>query len=148
MMSSDVPMPPARSIGRLLNASASATNALANDMLAEHGLTLAQWVLMTALWRKDGLLIGDLATYADKLLPAVSRLIDRMDEAGLVERRPDAEDRRAVRVFLTRKGKSLSHIRDFYLQVNSRLLDTFSEAEKETLFALLERLHANARTGR
>lgn len=147
-MSSGALQPPARSLSRLLNNTASTTNALANDMLAEHGLTLAQWVLMSALWRRDGLLVSDLSTFSGNLLPATSRIVARMEDAGLVERKPDAQDRRAVRVHLTDKGKSLSHLREFYLQANARLLDGFSEAEAETLFTLLLRVRENATQSR
>ena len=140
--------PPARSLGRLLNNTTSSTNALANEMLAEYGLTLAQWVLMSALWRRDGLLVSELSTFSGNLLPATSRIVARMEDAGLVERRPDAQDRRAVRVYLTNKGKALSHLGEFYLQANARLLDGFSETEVETLFALLSRIQANASQSR
>ena len=140
--------PPARSLGRLLNNTTSMTNALANEMLAEYGLTLPQWVLMSALWRRDGLLVSELSTFSGNLLPATSRIVARMEDAGLVERRPDAQDRRAVRVYLTDKGKALSHLGEFYLQANARLLDGFSETEVETLFDLLSRIQANASQSR
>ena len=140
--------PPARSLGRLLNNTTSSTNALANEMLAEYGLTLPQWVLMSALWRRDGLLVSELSTFSGNLLPATSRIVARMEDAGLVERRPDAQDRRAVRVYLTDKGNALSHLGEFYLQANARLLDGFSEAEVETLFDLLSRIQANATQSR
>ena len=140
--------PPARSLGRLLNNTTSMTNALANEMLAEYGLTLPQWVLMSALWRRDGLLVSELSTFSGNLLPATSRIVARMEDAGLVERRPDAQDRRAVRVYLTNKGKALSHLGEFYLQANARLLDGFSETEVETLFDLLSRIQANATQSR
>ena len=140
--------PPARSLGRLLNNTTSSTNALANEMLAEYGLTLPQWVLMSALWRRDGLLVSELSTFSGNLLPATSRIVARMEDAGLVERRPDAQDRRAVRVYLTNKGKALSHLGEFYLQANARLLDGLSETEVETLFALLSRIQANASQSR
>ena len=147
-MSSDAPHPPERSLGRQLNVTAGITNTLANGMLAEYGLTLPQWVLLSALWRKNGLLVSDLCAFSDNHLPAVSRLVARMEDAGLVKREPDAQDRRAVGVHLTDKGKALSHLHDFYLQINARLLDGFSEAEVETLFTLLSRIQANASQSR
>lgn len=147
-MSSGDLQPPARSLGRLLNNVTNSANALANDMLAEYGLTLPQWVLMSALWRRDGLLVSDLSAFSGNLLPATSRIVARMEDGGFVERRPDAQDRRAVRVYLTGKGRTLSHLRDFYLKVNARLLGGLGEAEIETLFLLLERVQANAAQGR
>ena len=147
-MSSGDLQPPARSLGRLLNNVTNSANALANDMLAEYGLTLPQWVLMSALWRRDGLLVSDLSAFSGNLLPATSRIVARMEDGGFVERKPDTQDRRAVRVYLTGKGRMLSHLRDFYLKVNARLLGGLGEAEIETLFLLLERVQANAAQGR
>ena len=136
---------PPPSLGRLLNFSAGATNRLCRSMLAEHELQLAQWVVLSALWRVDGLSVGELARYSGNEVPAASRIVDRMEAGGLVRRRPDADDGRAVRVWLTRAGRSLDGLASFYEHVNERLLSGFTETEAATLFALLERVLENAR---
>ena len=132
------------SLGRLLGFATGATNALSQKLLDRHGLSLTHWIILTALWRRDGLSIGDIADYYRVKSPAASRIVDRMADRGLVERRPDPRDRRASRVYLTDKAREMADLVDFYRDVNSRLLDGFSKEETDRLFALLERVAANA----
>lgn len=141
----DEELAPPPSLGRLLNFSSGATNRLCRAMLAEHELQLAQWVVLSALWRADGLSVGELARYSGNEVPAASRIVDRMEASGLVRRRPDADDGRAVRVRLTRKGRALDGLANFHEHVNERLLAGFTGEEAATLFALLERVLENAR---
>lgn len=122
----------------------SATNTLASDMLAKHDLTLAQWIVLGALWRKDGLTVGEVAKYYRVNNPAASRILDRMTEAGLVSRQPDPESRRTTRVYLTKKARDMSHLLGFYGQVNEKLLAGFTDREAAQLSDMLERLAKNA----
>jgi DNA-binding MarR family transcriptional regulator len=108
-------------------------------------VTLTQRVLLTALWRNDGMTVGQLAEYYRSTKPSTSNLIARMEKKGLLERRHDKEDRRRVLVFLTEKGKSPSHLIDFYEEVNQVLLRGFDDREKEQFVAMLERVINNAR---
>ncbi len=135
-----------RSYGRLINFSANALNQMCNNLLTEHDLTLAQWVLLSALWREDGMLVSELASYSGNNLPAASRIVDRMVSSGLLERRKDAADGRSVRVYLTNKGNDLRHLSNFYQQVNDRLTRGFTTQEKDDLYGLLERLLNNVKS--
>lgn len=135
--------PPA--LGRVLNFAAGASTTMCQNLLEPHGLTLQQWVILSALWRRDELLVTEIAEYVGTNVPAASRIIDRMAERDLLERRPSQSDRRAVQVSLTEKGRSLDHLATFYEDVNERLLEGLSEAEAAVLFDLLERVDANAR---
>ena len=132
------------SIGRLVGFANTATDLLSQKLLAAHGLSLTQWVILTALWRTDGMTVGAIAEYYRVNVPAASRALDRMEEAGLVERRSDPSSRRIVRAFLTEKAKSLSHLLTFYRDINERLLAGFSEQEAEQLVDMLQRLQVNA----
>ncbi len=145
-METEEPLPPPPSLGRLLNVTAGASNRLCQALLARHGLQLGQWVILSALWRRDGQLTSELAGYTGNALPATSRIIDRMIKADLVTRTADHADRRVVRIRLTAKGRSLEPLAGFWVDVNERLLAGFSEAERRTLFSLLERVLENART--
>ncbi len=137
-------LPPPPSLGRLLNVTTGASNRLCQTLLAQHGLQLGHWVILSALWRQDGLTTSELAGYTGNALPATSRIVDRMIKEGLVTREADPEDRRAVRIRLTPKGRALEPLAGFWVEVNERLLDGFSETEARTLFALLERVRENA----
>ncbi|OCW55791.1 MarR family winged helix-turn-helix transcriptional regulator [Hoeflea olei] len=134
-----------RSLGQVLTFATAATGAMCQEMLAAHDLTLAQWVILSALWRRDGMLVSEIADYSGNNAPAASRIIDRMAERGLVTRNASADDRRAVRVHVTPLGRGLSHLADFHERVNARLLEGIAPDEAETLFRLLRKVDANAR---
>ncbi|WP_319530094.1 MarR family winged helix-turn-helix transcriptional regulator [uncultured Cohaesibacter sp.] len=136
---------PPRSLGRMLNFTASAVNATSNRMLEPHGLSLAQWVVLSALWRHGDLSVKELSGYTGNAPPATSRIVDRMIAADLLVRVTDPKDRRAVTVGLTAKGKGLRHLETFFEDVNSMFLQGFSEEETVTLFSLLNRIEANGK---
>jgi DNA-binding MarR family transcriptional regulator len=73
-------------------------------MAAKDGLTAAQAGALFVLGGRDGALIGEVAEALDLAPSAMTGLIDRMARAGLVERRPDPRDGRALRLHLTAKG--------------------------------------------
>lgn len=139
------PLSRPRSLGQVLTFATAAAASMSQELLSEHGLTLAQWVILSALWRQDGMLISEIADYTGNNAPAASRIIDRMEEGGLVKRVPSPDDKRVVRVHVTEIGCSHSHLSDFYERVNARLLKGFSDSEAEMLFDLLRRVDTNAR---
>ncbi len=144
-MATDYPTPV--SLGRLLNFASGATNRMCQKMLAPHGLMLAQWVVLSALWREDGLPVSELARYSGNNLSAASRIVDRMVENGLVRRGADPADRRAVRVFLTEAGRALDHLADFPARVNAVLTAGLDPADQHRLATLLEHVLDNAARG-
>lgn len=75
--------------------------------LAPLGITRSQWWVLAFISRNNGLPQTQLAQELDVGKVALGSLIDRLQNAGFVERRPDATDRRVKRVFLTPKGLQL-----------------------------------------
>jgi DNA-binding MarR family transcriptional regulator len=73
----------------------------------ERGTTRAQWIVLFRLRQKEGLSQVDLADVLELQPISLVRLLDRLVEHGLLERRHDPKDRRANRLFLTAKGKRL-----------------------------------------
>ncbi len=67
----------------------------------ELGMTRAQWVVLARIDRNEGVRQGELADILDLQPITLTRLIDRMCDSGLIERRPDPNDRRAKRLYLT-----------------------------------------------
>jgi DNA-binding MarR family transcriptional regulator len=133
-----------RSLGRHLNFAAGRTTALCQLKLEPYGLSLPQWAILSCLWREGELTVGALSTLIGNGLPATSRIIDRMIERDLLERRKDVNDGRVMLVKTTRKGQDLDHLATFYEEINSILLEGFDEKERETAFDLLIRLEQNA----
>jgi len=72
------------------------------------GTTRAQWIILFRLRAQEGLSQVDLAEVLELQPISLVRLLDRLVEHGLVERRSDPKDRRANRLFLTRAGRQLA----------------------------------------
>jgi len=131
------------SVGRLLGFASRATTLLSERRLAAHDLTIQQWILLTALWRNDGMTISQLAAYYRVKDPTASSLVDRMEAKGLVARQRSTEDRRKVIVCLTDKSRALSHLIGFYEQINDVLLAGFSDDEIAAFVSMIDRLIKN-----
>jgi DNA-binding MarR family transcriptional regulator len=71
------------------------------------GVTRAQWKVLFRLSRSPGVRQVELADLLDVEPITLSRIVDRLAEAGFVERQPDPSDRRAWRLHLTPKAQPL-----------------------------------------
>lgn len=69
------------------------------------GATRAQWRTLAMLSRNEGINQGRLAELLEVEPITLCRMIDRLEESGLVERRRDPGDRRAWLIFLTDKAR-------------------------------------------
>ncbi len=94
-------------------------------------LTKEQWTILGVLWQNDGCSQQTLAdkTYRDK--PGITRLVDNLEKENLVERRPDAKDRRLNLIFLTPKGKIIE--KEVIEIVNQTLEDAIKGIDLENL---------------
>ena len=81
-------------VGRLLRT-------YADQKARRFGQTRAQWAVLLRLERLEGLKQSDLAEDLDIQPITLTRLVDRLCDNGLIERRPDPNDRRAKRLYLT-----------------------------------------------
>ncbi|KAB8332198.1 MarR family transcriptional regulator [Scytonema tolypothrichoides VB-61278] len=79
----------------------------AATVLAELGLHPGQEILLLYLWENDGLIQSELASRMQVEAPTLTKMIHRMEKAGLLERRKDEEDGRICRIYLTQAGRSL-----------------------------------------
>ncbi len=71
------------------------------------GLTRAQWRAVKVLSLREGLRQNELADFLEMEPIAVGRVIDRLQSAGFVERRPDPKDRRAWRLHITERARGV-----------------------------------------
>jgi DNA-binding MarR family transcriptional regulator len=109
--------------------------------LAAHGLSLSQFDVLATLWHGEGITQQELAERLLVTKGNVVGLIDRVGAAGWVERRPDLEDRRANRLYLTDAGrKLLSEAFPDQVSFVCNALGRLTEAELREMHRLLERL--------
>jgi MarR family transcriptional regulator for hemolysin len=71
------------------------------------GISRAQWTVLVRLERTEGLKQSELAEILDLQPISLTRLLDRLDENGLIERRADPNDRRVNRLYLKPAARPL-----------------------------------------
>jgi MarR family transcriptional regulator, transcriptional regulator for hemolysin len=72
-----------------------------NQKARQFGITYTQWVVLAWLDRFEGIKQSELADMLDLQPITLTRLLDRLCDCGLIERRADPNDRRANRLYLT-----------------------------------------------
>ena len=92
---------PERNLSSLLHDVARLTRIEADKRARVHGMTRAQWSLVSRLARSPGLSQKELADALEVEPISVARMVDRLEANGLLERRADANDRRIWRLHLT-----------------------------------------------
>ncbi len=106
------------------------------------GLTRAQCRTLGYLARNEGINQAGLADLLEIRPMTLVRQIDRMQESGWIERRPDPTDRRARRLFLTDKARPvLGRIWDVAAETQDQVLAALSPDEADRLIELLRRVH-------
>jgi MarR family transcriptional regulator, transcriptional regulator for hemolysin len=102
-----LPLSTNREFAFILNDVARMLRTYADQKAAQFGITRAQWVVLARLDRFEGLKQSELAEVLDLQPISLTRLLDKLCESGLIERRADPIDRRAKRLFLTPAARPL-----------------------------------------
>lgn len=101
-------------------------------------------LLMRALAQKDGITQLDLAKITHLKAPTVSVTLQKMEKDGIVTRRPDKDDLRAMRVYITDKGKEIN--RNIILRIlkeEKDIMQGITEKEAEILLEILFKMRNN-----
>lgn len=116
--------------------------------LTASGLYAGQDGVILALAASDGLPAGSLAQKLGVKAPTMTRTIGRMEAQGFVERRPDAEDARLTKVYLTETGRnSVSEIESSAASCDELATRGFSEKDIRSLVRLLKAIESNLQAG-
>lgn len=112
--------------------------------LSRLGLHVGQELVLDRLWREEGLIQSALA---DRLLVernTLTKVLQGLERAGLIERRPDPEDARAMRVYLTDRGRSLRQpVEAVWADADRAMQVDFTTEERIVLRRLLEAARDN-----
>ncbi len=129
----------------ILSRTHASLTAHAEADVARHGLSLADFAALEALYHKGPLLVGALQRAVLKSSGGITYVIDRLERKGFVRRRPCPEDRRAVYAELTAEGEELL---DRIFPEHAAALTTaqgeLTAAEKAEAADLLKRLGLGA----
>ncbi len=103
--------------------------------LENYGVSVPQSFVLFSLLEEDGSTLKEIGTKAQIDSSSMTVLVDKLENEGLLERKLDSHDRRAIRVFLTPKGRELGMqvmelASDFNLQLRTSLEDLGESFEK------------------
>ena len=111
------------------------------------GATRAQWKALLSLSRNEGINQGGLADLLEVEPITLCRMIDRMADAELVERRRDPNDRRAWRIFLTDRSRPvIEDLREVAAELTAHALAGLADTEIVAMTASLNRIRDNLAT--
>jgi len=121
----------------------------AKQRLAPYGVTPVQYALLKALWDRDDQSGAELG---ERLLldsATMTGLLDRLEQAGLIERKAHVTDRRVNKVVLTARGRDLQVPLDREMdQMNQDFLGQFAPSEAMLLRNLLTTIAGQKSTKR
>ncbi|WP_134089894.1 MarR family winged helix-turn-helix transcriptional regulator [Olivibacter sp. XZL3] len=112
-----------------------------NQLAVKHGITQATGYLLINI-RKEGIPVSRIAGLLGVKSTSLSRMLQGMEQQGLIYRKADNQDRRSVRVFLTEEGQRKREIaKNIAREFNSYLDGFMKDEERRKLIETLKRLN-------
>lgn len=133
-----------RNLGSTISSVARLLRRSFDERAKKMGVTRPQWQVLSLLSRYEGIKQGKLAGLLEVEPITAARMIDRLQDAGFVERRSDPSDRRAWLLFTTLQGRDLlDRIRPLGVQTSDLAFEGISEEDQLHMHTTLQRVHAN-----
>ncbi|MCS6844506.1 MAG: MarR family transcriptional regulator [Caldilineales bacterium] len=140
--------PQPESIGQLLTQVCRAHRTAVSEQLSDLGLHPGQESVLCHVWHEDGLTQSELAQRLGVQPATVSKMLSRMERAGLISGCRDAADGRITRLHLTDAGKALFQpVQEAWLAVDAQILANFTLEERVLLRRLLIQVLHNLTDG-
>lgn len=112
-----------------------------NRVVQPLGLTIIEWYILRALYERDGQHASELARAVGRAATSFTPNLDKLQEKGLIERRPDPSDRRAVHIYLTRQGQSYrGDVMQSADEIDTQIQNMFGEEEFDIFQDVLAQL--------
>lgn len=132
------------SLGYLLNDTARLFRRAMDERARETGVTSLQWRMLARVSRAPGMRQNELAELLEVEPITVSRMIDRLVENAMLERRADPDDRRAWRIFLTEAADvQMTQLRAIGSQIANEAFAGVSAAQIDQMVAALDIIRTN-----
>ena len=133
-----------RRLGFLMHDVSRLRRIVFDEFMKPLGATRSQWWVLAYLSRHDGMIQSDLANVLDLGKAALGGLIDRLESAGFIERRPDSTDRRVKRVYLSSKGAHIvKEMRIRSHDASERILKGLNREDRQALADMLTTVKQN-----
>lgn len=111
-----------------------------NQIAVNEGITMAVGNVLLSI-EKEGTPATSLGPMMGMEPRSLSRILNSMEQKGLIERKPDPNDKRVNRVHLTELGKQGRAIsRNTVIDLNQKLRSKFTETELSTFFTVMQKL--------
>ena len=124
-------------ISFLIGKAAQRVTRRARERLADFEVTPTQYAVLKVLWERDGRSAAELAARLLIDSATITGVVDRLEAAYLLARRPDPDDRRVHRLFLTERGQSLRDPLDAAMDdLNAEALERLGAGAAKHLAAL------------
>jgi DNA-binding MarR family transcriptional regulator len=137
-------LPESESLDQLLAQICRLKHARVQALLETLGLYEGQPSMLRALWSQEGLTHTDLAKRLRVQPATITKMIKRMEKAGFVERRPDPQDERVSRVYLTEAGRAVqADVRDVWHTLEKEAFAYLTEEQRAQLRHLLLQIRDN-----
>ena len=121
--------------------------AYADKEAARFGITSAQWAVLATVERNEGMKQTELAEAMEMQPITLTRLIDKLCDQGLIERRGDETDRRVNRLYLKKAARPLlGKLAGLRSELTATALDGISPADAHRMLALLDAIRENVRS--
>ncbi|HVV40472.1 MAG TPA: MarR family transcriptional regulator [Nitrobacter sp.] len=118
----------------------------ADKQASRYGLTRAQWAVLAKLERTEGLKQTEVAELMEMQPITLTRLIDKLCQAGLIERRSDEADRRVNRLYLTKTARPMmAKLAALRSEITQAALADISVPDAHRLVEQLETVKDNVR---
>ena len=114
------------------------------ELLADLDVHVGQEMILVALWQEDGVPMTQLADRLEVQPPTVTRMVQRMESSGLVERKTSPDDQRVSLVHVTAKGRSIrSDIERVWQAVEAQMTEGLTAEEVEAFHGMIDRVRTN-----
>jgi MarR family transcriptional regulator for hemolysin len=118
----------------------------ADKEASRYGITRAQWAVLSKVERSEGMKQTELAEQLEVQPITLTRLIDKLGDAGWIERRNDEKDRRVNRLYLKKAARPLlAKLAGLRSELTATALEGISPADAHRLLTQLESIKENVR---
>jgi MarR family transcriptional regulator, organic hydroperoxide resistance regulator len=112
-----------------------------NAKVSRLNLTPVQALVISFLSDQDQIMAGELGKKIELDSATLTGILDRLETAQLIERKGNPDDRRSVKIHLTKKGKEIGREAGKLIEkANEEFLSAFTENERQTLLSLIKKL--------
>jgi DNA-binding MarR family transcriptional regulator len=113
-----------------------------NQLVTEFGITQSIGYLLINIDEQEGTTVSKAAALLGLKSTSLSRMLNQLEQTGLIYRESNPGDKRSVKIYLTELGKEKRHLaRGVVKQFNNYLNDHINEADKQYLIKMLEKVN-------